>query len=136
MAKGQELPGNQPRGRVGAGDLPATGAGMGAASWNGLENTLAKSHFSGECGSATQNNLLWQQAALARITATEKGLLFANSNQEGGSCPVLSLQAQASCQSFHCLCTLTHRTKSLPLEPRVVHHHLWDMSGVRRCEWL
>lgn len=55
-----------------------------------LENTLAESHFSGECGSATQNSLLWQQAALAGISVTETGLLFANSNQEGGqlSCGV------------------------------------------------
>lgn len=95
-----------------------------------LENTLAESHFSGECGPATQNNLLWQQTALARISVTEKGLLFANSNQEGGSCPAESFRAQASGQSLPCLCTLTHRAKFLPLDPRSVHYCLWDMPGL------
>lgn len=65
MANGQVLPGSQPHARVGVGDFPATGAGTGPPAGTALENTLAESHFSGECGYATQNNLLWQQEALA-----------------------------------------------------------------------
>lgn len=102
MAKVRVLPVSQSNAQVGAGDLPATEQEWGPPAGTALENTLAESHFSGERGSATWSSLLWQQAALAGISVTETGPLFANSNQEGGSCPAESLRAQASSQARKC----------------------------------
>lgn len=102
MAKVQVLPVSQSYAQVVLGTFQPREQEWGPPAGTVLENTLAESHFSGECGSATWNSLLWQQAALAGISVTETGLLFANSNQEGGSCPAESLCAQASSQARKC----------------------------------
>lgn len=69
-------------------------------------------------------------------SVTEKDLLFANSNQEGGSCPEESLRVLASGQSLPCLGTLTHRAKFLPLDPRGVRHCLCQaLGGVSSYGW-
>lgn len=65
MAKVQVLPVSQSYAQVVLGTFQPREQEWGPPAGTVLENTLAESHFSGECGSATWNSLLWQQAALA-----------------------------------------------------------------------